>query len=134
MSESENVRIVEGIFASFARGDVPSVLAALAEDVEWFIPGPAEVPYAGLRRGRDEVLQFFIALGGAVDFEQFEPREYVAQNDVVVVVGFERGRVRTTGKVFDNPWMMIFKLRGGRVIYFRGYEDTAAVAAAFHVN
>lgn len=131
---NENVRTVEGIFESFGRGDVPSVLAALSEDVEWFIPGPAEVPYAGLRRGRDEVRQFFSALGGAVDFERFEPREYVVQNDVIAVVGFERGRVKATGKVFDNPWTMIFKLRGGRVTYFRGYEDTAAVAAAFRAD
>lgn len=131
---NENVRIVEGIFESFGRGDVPSVLAALSEDVEWFIPGPAEIPYAGLRRGRDEVRQFFSALGSAVDFEQFEPREFIAQDDVVAVVGFERGRVRATGKVFDNPWTMIFKLRGGRVTYFRGYEDTAAVAAAFRAD
>jgi len=131
---NENVRIVEGIFESFGRGDVPSVLAALSEDVEWFIPGPAEIPYAGLRRGRDEVRQFFSALGGAVDFERFEPREFIVQDDVVAVVGFERGRVRATGKVFDNPWTMIFKLRGGRVTYFRGYEDTAAVAAAFRAD
>ncbi|CAN5297878.1 MAG: nuclear transport factor 2 family protein [Pyrinomonadaceae bacterium] len=131
---NENVHIVEDIFESFGRGDVPSVLAALSEDVEWFIPGPAEIPYAGLRRGRDEVRQFFSALGSAVDFEQFEPREFIAQDDVVAVVGFERGRVRATGKVFDNPWTMIFKLRGGRVTYFRGYEDTAAVAAAFRAD
>ncbi|MDQ3753297.1 MAG: nuclear transport factor 2 family protein [Acidobacteriota bacterium] len=126
--------MVEGIFESFGRGDVPSVLAALSEDVEWFIPGPAEIPYAGLRRGRDEVRQFFSALGGAVDFERFEPREFISQDAVVAVVGFERGRVKATGKVFDNPWTMIFKLRGGRVAYFRGYEDTAAVAAAFRVD
>ncbi len=126
--------MVEGIFESFGRGDVPSVLAALSEDVEWFIPGPAEIPYAGLRRGRDEVRQFFSALGGAVDFERFEPREFISQDAVVAVVGFERGRVKATGKVFDNPWTMIFKLRGGRVAYFRGYEDTAAVAAAFRAD
>ncbi len=131
---NENVHIVEDIFESFGRGDVPSVLAALSEDVEWFIPGPAEIPYAGLRRGRDEVRQFFSALGGAVDFERFEPREFISQDAVVAVVGFERGRVRATGKVFDNPWTMIFKLRGGRVTYFRGYEDTAAVAAAFRAD
>ncbi len=131
---NENVRIVEGIFESFGRGDVPSVLAALSEDVEWFIPGPAEIPYAGLRRGRDEVRQFFSALGSAVDFERFEPREFISQDAVVAVVGFERGRVKATGKVFDNPWTMIFKLRGGRVAYFRGYEDTAAVAAAFRAD
>ncbi|MBA3320140.1 MAG: nuclear transport factor 2 family protein [Pyrinomonadaceae bacterium] len=131
MSESDNTKVVESIFANFGRGDVPGVLAALAEDVEWLIPGPSIIPYAGLRRGHEEVAQFFMALGGAVEFEQFEPREFVAQGDTIIVLGFERGRVRATEKVFDNPWAMRFQLRRRRVVSFRSYEDTAAVAAAF---
>lgn len=135
MSESEPVRVVEGIFASFGSGDIPGVLQAVTEDVEWFIPGPPEViPYAGLRRGRSEVSQFFVALGGAVDFEQFEAREFVARGETIVVLGFERGRVKATGRVFDNPWAMTFKLRGDQVFSFRAYEDTAAVAAAFQAG
>ncbi len=131
MSESNNTQVVEGTFANFGRGDVPGVLAALAEDVEWLIPGPSIIPYAGLRRGHEEVSQFFMALGGAVEFEQFEPREFVAQGDTIIVIGFERGRVRATRKMFDNPWAMRFLLRDGQVVTFHSYEDTAAVAAAF---
>ncbi|MGH9941795.1 MAG: nuclear transport factor 2 family protein [Pyrinomonadaceae bacterium] len=132
MSERENVVVVEQIFASFGRGDVPAVLSALVEEVEWFIPGPPDViPYAGMRRGRAEVLRFFEALGGAVEFERFEPREFIAQGDAVVALGFERGRVRATSRAFDNPWAMAFRLRDGKVVSFYSYEDTASVAAAF---
>ena len=73
-------------------------------------------------------------MGAAVEFESFEPREYVAQGDKVVALGTERGRVRATGKTFDNPWALVFTVRDGLITEFRGYEDTAAVASAFRAD
>jgi ketosteroid isomerase-like protein len=134
MSEKENTEVVRNVFEAFGRGDIQGLLSLLAEDVVWFIPGPAEVPFAGERRGHEGALQFFQTLGGAVEFERFEPREFVAQGDKVVAVGFERGRVKATGRTFDNPWALVFTLRDGRVAEFRGYEDTAAVAEAFRAG
>jgi uncharacterized protein len=69
-------------------------------------------------------------LGESVEFEQFEPQEYIAQGDKVVVLGHERQRVKATGEVVEDDWAMVFTLRGGKITKFRNYEDTAAVAAA----
>ncbi len=131
MSEQENLRTVRGIFESFGRGDVPAILQVLAEDVEWTLAGAADVSYTGIRRGHSGVVQFFTALGTSVEFEKFEPQEFINGDNCVVVLGTERGRVRATGKSFDNDWAMIFKLAGGRVTSYRCYEDSAAVAEAF---
>jgi uncharacterized protein len=88
--------------------------------VVWFIPGrPEVVPYAGERRGREGATELFRLLGAAVEMEAFEPSEFVAEGDKVVVLGSERGRVRATGKTFDNPWALVFTLRGGRITEFR---------------
>jgi ketosteroid isomerase-like protein len=44
MSE-QNVEFVKGVYAAFDRGDVPAVLGAFADDIEWFeaegMPSPA---------------------------------------------------------------------------------------------
>ena len=54
MSE-ENVEFVKGIYGAFSRGDVPAVLGAFADDIEWF---EAEgMPYGGLHRGPEAVAQ-----------------------------------------------------------------------------
>ena len=135
MSERDNVETVRNLFQAFGRGDVATLLMLLSEDVVWFIPGPPEVaPYAGERRGHAGASQFFQLLGAAVEFEAFEPREFVAQGDRVVALGSERGRVRATGKTFDNPWALAFTVRGGRITEFRAYEDSAAVASAFRAG
>lgn len=122
---------MQAIFEAFGRGDVPGVLAHLAEDVEWRAPGPAAVPYLGERSGHAGAAEFFTQLGTNVEFESFEPLAFVAEGDRVVALGRERGRVRATGKTFDNEWALVFTFSGGKVTRFRLYEDTAAVAAAF---
>ena len=130
MSEQDNVRIEKEMFAAFGRGDIPAVLGLLTEDIEWRLAGPTEVTAAGPRRGRDQVAEVFKVLGETSEFEVFEPQEYIAQGDKVVVLGTERQRVKATGQVVDNDWAMVFTLRDGKIARFCNYEDTAAVAAA----
>ena len=131
MSTEENKRVVQSIFEAFGRGDVPGVLASLSEDVTWKAPGPSAVPYFGDRSGHGGATEFFVQLGTNVDFEHFEPGAFIAEGDKVVVLGRERGRVKATGKSFDNDWALVFTLDGGKVTGFQCYENTAAIAEAF---
>jgi ketosteroid isomerase-like protein len=77
------------------------------------------------------VARFLATLDAELDYERWEPQEFIAQDDTVVVVGEERWRVKRTGKTVTNPWVLVLTLRDGKVIRFRNFEDTAAVAAAF---
>lgn len=131
MSEEQNQQIVQGLFESFGRGDVPSMLGVLSDDVDWRVHGPESVPYFGQHNGHDGVVSFLTKLGSNVEMERFEPQEFIAKGDKVVVLGGERGRVKSTGRAFDNDWAMVFTLSGGKITSFRSYEDTGAVAGAF---
>jgi ketosteroid isomerase-like protein len=131
MSAEENKRVVQSIFEAFGRGDVPGVLSHLSEDVTWKAPGPEVIPYFGDRRGHEGATEFFVQLGTTVDFEHFEPGAFVAEGERVVVLGRERGRVKRTGKTFDNEWALVFLFDGGKVTGFQCYENTAAIAEAF---
>jgi ketosteroid isomerase-like protein len=131
MSAEENKRTVQSIFEAFGRGDIPGVLGHLSEDVTWKAPGPEVIPYFGDRRGHAGATEFFVQLGTNVDFEHFEPAAFVAEGDKVVVLGRERGRVKRTGKSFDNDWALVFTFGGGKVTGFQCYENTAAIAEAF---
>jgi ketosteroid isomerase-like protein len=130
MSAQENVRVVQEMFAAFGRGDVAGVLDRLSDDIEWRIAGPSELPYAGIHRGRNEVARFFETFGRVAEFEVFEPQEYFAKEDKVVVLGHERQRVKTTGQVVETEWAMVFVVREGRITRFHNYVDTHAVATA----
>ena len=52
---------------------------------------------------------------------------FIAQGDKVVVLGY----ARFTGRTIETDWVHLFTMQAGKVTEFRGFEDTAAVAAAF---
>ena len=131
MSEEQNQQTVQGLYEAFGRGDVPAMLAALSDDVDWRLDGPASVPYFGQYKGHGGVVDFLTKLGSNVEMERFEPREFISKGDKVVVLGGERGRVKPTGRGFEQEWAMVFTVSGGKIKSFRCYEDTEAVSGAF---
>ena len=50
MSTEKNVQTVKDFFAAIGRGDRKGLLALVAEDIEWIIPGE-NWPLAGTHRG-----------------------------------------------------------------------------------
>ena len=126
-----NAEVVQETYEAVGRGDVPALLDLLTDDVEWTFQGPSAIPFAGTRRGREGVAEFFSLVGGNLEFERFEPREFVAQGDTVVVLGFERSLIKPTGRTFGQEWAHVYRLRDGKVAEFLALEDTAAHVAAF---
>jgi len=132
MSAQENVQIVKDGFAAFGRGDMQGLLALFAEDIEWIVPGEGW-PLAGTYRGHAGVADFFQKISAMLERSLFEPREFVAQGDRVLVVGFERGRVKATNRTFEGHWVWAFTVRNGKVTNVREYIDTLALARAFEM-
>ena len=131
MSDKTNADVVQQSHAAFGQGDIPALLSLLTEDVEWSLPGPSVIPWAGTRHGHEGVTEFFSLLGETLEFEQFEPRRYVAQGDTVVVLGHERSLVKPTGRGFEQEWAHVYTLRDGKIATGLFIEDTAAQVEAF---
>ena len=131
MRDQDNVQVVQAVYEAFGRGDFAAVLSSLADDIAWHVAGPDYVPTAGTRRGRDHVAQLFETAAETWEFEQFEPRGFIAQGDKVVVLGYARSTAKSTGRTIETDWVHLFTMQAGKVTEFRGFEDTAAVAAAF---
>jgi uncharacterized protein len=133
MATDDNKQIVKGLFAAFGSADIAVLRDLVAEDVIWHLPG--KVPhYSGTYKGPDGVADFFQGLFANVGVEAFEPREFVTEADRVLVIGRSRGRVKSTGRMFENRWVMAFTVRDGRIANFEEYADTEALAAAHEVD
>jgi uncharacterized protein len=129
----ENTEIVQKAYEAFGRGDVTTIMEMIDEDVEWILPGDMEMSpnILGRRRGKEVVRQWFGQLAVDMEFEEFTPMEFIAQNDKVAVMGHSRTRVKATGKVAESDWMQVFTIKDGKVIRFQEYFDTYARAMAF---
>jgi ketosteroid isomerase-like protein len=132
MGAQENVQIIKNGYAAFGRGDMQGLMAFFADDIEWTIPGDG-LPAAGTFRGHAGVADFFQKLTSVTEILVFEPREFVADGDRVIVVGWDRSRVKATNKIVENHWIMAWTLRNGKVTNFREYTDTLAWARAHEI-
>jgi ketosteroid isomerase-like protein len=128
-AEHRNLDVVRKGYAAFGRGDIQGLLALLDDQIVWTTPGPSELPFAGARRGPAAVGQFFQTLVTVVDILRFEPRQFIAQGNQVVVIGDETTRVKATGKSLELRWTHVFTLRNDKVVAFEEYRDVSALVA-----
>lgn len=64
--------VVQQAYEAFGRGDIPAILNLVADSVDWEFVGSTNLPYAGRRRNREEVADFFAAIPRADDIHAFE--------------------------------------------------------------
>ena len=128
MSTEKNIQTVKDFFAAIGRGDKEALLALVAEDVEWIIPGK-DWPLAGTYRGHAGLADLLEAASRSIETST-EPREFVAQGDRVLVVGVASGRIKATNKTFEDDWIFAITVRDGKLTRIREYIDTQALARA----
>jgi ketosteroid isomerase-like protein len=76
MSIEKNIQTVKDFFAALGRGDREALLALVAEDIEWIIPGE-NWPLAGTHRGHAGLEDLLETASRSI--ESFtELREFVA--------------------------------------------------------
>jgi ketosteroid isomerase-like protein len=126
MSE-QSVEVVKRVYAAFAEGDVPAVLGAFADDIEWH---EAEgMPYGGIYRGGEAVVQnVFGPISEDVEGFAVTPEEFMAAGDTVAVVVSYTGTGKVTGKPLDLPVVHVWDIEDGKAVRFRQFADTLKFA------
>jgi hypothetical protein len=130
MGNHENLATVKQLYAAFGTGDVSGLLAMLDANIDWTVPGSA--PWAGEGRGHEHVRGFLQKFGSNASLEKFEPRSFVADGDTVVVLGYEEGTFRPTGRGWKAHFTHVFRVSGGKITAHREYIDTQAIGEALH--
>jgi len=132
MSDDKNVKAVKNAYLAYQDGDVPALLRGLTDNVWWFEIGPPDlIPTAGKRKGRKQVGEFFATLDRSEEVQILIPQHFVAQGNMVVVLGELQSRVRATGGMINSPWVHVFTISDGKISEFRSFYDTAAAVTAF---
>jgi uncharacterized protein len=129
MSIEKNVQIVKDFFAAMSSRDKQGLLALVAEDIEWIVPGE-DWPLAGTHRGHAGLENLLQKANETVETSYPEPPEFIAQGDRVLVVGFATGRIKATNRAFKDDWVFAITVRNGKLTKIREYIDTQALARA----
>jgi ketosteroid isomerase-like protein len=116
-----NTEIIATGYQAFAAQDIPTVLAMLDPDIEWYIPD--ELPDGGTYHGPDGVLRFFGKLQETYTEFRVEPERFSALGaDRVLVEGHHRGKVGDNA--FDVEFIHLWTVRDGVATAYREYCDS----------
>ena len=131
--EGKNVISVKQLYDAFRRRDISSLLDMFTDCAVIHGPAPAGVlPWGGVHNGRKGAAEFFIAVGESLEVQQFELRDIIAQGNKVVVLGYQKGKAKPTGRPYEIEFVHLWSLRNGRFTEFRVFNDTAAIVEALH--
>ena len=130
-----NVETVQAIYAAFAKGDVPAILAKLREDVDWE-PGYAhndDIPWLKSGRGRDHVASFFTELQG-FSVNGFDVRAIVGDGEwVVALIAVDLVWNDTGRRIVEDGEVHVWRFdKTGMVKSMRHAVDTRQHAHALH--
>jgi ketosteroid isomerase-like protein len=127
----ENMTVIRGMYESFSKGDVISVLGQMHQHIEWreaenFIYADRS-PY----RGPQAVLEgVFMRLASEwADFKVM-PEEWLDAGNHIVVLGTYSGRHKESSREVRAQFAHIWGVTHGRVVRFQQYTDTKQFADA----
>src|SRR5688500_2982997 len=112
---SDPLATVQRIFEAFGNGDLEELLETVHPDSQWTYVGANPRPAKGVYVGGDGARRFFERILRNLDITTFHPREFVTENDTVVVIGFESGTVKATGDPLRNEWAQKYVVRDGLI-------------------
>lgn len=121
--------VVRRQYIASAAGDLDALRATLAPDVEW--KEMAGFPLAGTYRTPEGVTSAVMEKLGAewVDWTAHDD-SYVVDGENVVVLARYTATHRATGKPLDVRVAHAFVVRGGLIVRFEQFVDTALVRDA----
>jgi len=123
--------ISEG-YQLFAAGDIKGLLERFNNDAEMINPDSDYLPIGGSYHGTKEIAEFFLKLNETTQCTYLEPLTMVQEGDTVVVTGESNWIARSTGVPYDNPFVHVFTMQGGKIASIRAYYDTSKLEHALH--
>jgi ketosteroid isomerase-like protein len=116
---ASNAALIRRGYDAFAHGNIATVLAILAEDILWHVPGRG--PLSRDYRGHAEVLGFFgrfMELSGGTFRIQID--DVLASRERVVVLCTESAQ--RSGRSWSSPQVHVWTIKNGRATVFWQYQ------------
>jgi ketosteroid isomerase-like protein len=121
-----NVRFAKDMYAAFARGDIPSVLAGFHPEIRWRqAEGNPYQPDGAAWIGPQAVLEkLFTRIGAEWEGFTVTTRAFHDAGEHVVMEGRYTGTYKPSGGKIDAQMCHVLHFRDGKLVSFQQYVDT----------
>ena len=132
ISNPENVNTIDGLYKSFATGDIPTVLASMDPKIVWNEAEGNSLADGNPYIGPDAILNgVFARLGEAWDgFTLVDIDLHDMSNNQVLATLRYNGTNKKTSKSIDAQVAHLWTLKDGKITAFQQYVDTKQLAEA----
>ena len=128
---SQRLSTISAIYEAFGKGDIPTILIHMAEDVQWEAwadnsAQKAGVPWLQARQGKEGVLAFFQYLGTQMQVKDFQVLSIMDGGNQVAVEFVIEVALPALGTHYRDEEIHLWTLNAaGKVTRLRHYTDTA---------
>lgn len=135
-NQETNIKLVERVIDLWLQSK-KEILQYLTDDCVYEItPGSTEpiVPHHGTYHGPKGVADFFGKNDDSVETKKCSrppPSQYVAVGDKVVVAGSSTYEIVRSGVQYDSYWVLIWKIRDGKIAGLKMLFDEDAARDAW---
>jgi ketosteroid isomerase-like protein len=124
---AENVETVRGMLTAWVSGDFEEALTYFDPDIVW---DNRVAPEGWMTHGTDEMQVALRTWIGTWTEYSATFDEYIDAGDQVIVVGSERGTAKASGIEVDQPSVVVYTLRGGKIVHAKNFKSKAEALEA----
>jgi len=118
-----NVNTVKRVYEAFGKGDVPTVLGAMDDKIDW--QEPTSLPFENQVGPQAVAENIFGPVVSLLDGFSVEPGEIVDGGDIVCALGTYKGTGAKTGTELNAEFVHVWRFGSdGKITGFRTYTDT----------
>jgi ketosteroid isomerase-like protein len=116
---------LDDIIRAFQLGDHERLAARYHDDIDWIIHAPISIfPYAGVRRGKNEVLASMAMIYQAYSIVKYEVLMKLVDDDRAATIAETQLVQRETGRTIRSRMANFMRFRDGKMIEYRGFSDS----------
>ncbi len=125
MTKETTRTALDDLMDAFQCGDHERLASRYDDDIDWLFHAPVSLfPFAGARRGRNEVLASLAVLYQSFSVTRHETQVALVDGDRAATIADVHVVQRATGRVIRSRIASFYRFRAGRVVEYRGFTDS----------
>lgn len=114
-------QVVDTMFTAFKNGDVEGFIETVSDNTVWIYHGTQIIP-KGTFEKKAGVRKFVNNIFNKTELLRFEPKKFIVEGNMVVVLGEEHQRIIKSGRELKQKWVQIYTVKNNLIT---GMEEFA---------
>ncbi len=117
--------VVQAMYAAYGSGDMEALKDTLSDDIQWIYHGTDEIEHSGIYKGKKGVTEFFSDVNAHIDYLDFQPNQFIAEGNIVVVLGNEKQKIKKNGETLEQEWVQVYTVKGELITRMEEFSNTS---------